>query len=128
MYQASQNEKVSSASQPISTRSPDNLAYIPIDIPDKASLIRVKTQQWVDDKTPSTNPTPKETTSTRAPDNLYLQDSDYPDITKNDLVDPNFHLALNFKQTMCPKKDVVKLACTGLQCGIRPQALSNRAR
>ena len=129
VYQLPNNEKISSTSQAVPTLSPDTHAYIPIEIPDKASLIRVKThQREEDEKGPASSSSQQQTTPSKAPVNLSLQDSDYPDVTQNGLVDPNFHLSLNFKQTKCPKKDVVKLSCIDLQCGIRPQALSNRAR
>ena len=61
--------------------------------------------------------------STAAPIKL-LYDGPVP----NKLVDPEFDLALKFKQTGCRKKDVVKLSCGDLKCGVRPQALSNMAR
>lgn len=40
----------------------------------------------------------------------------------------DFSMSLNFKKTSCPKKDVVKLSCGDLQCGIRAKATINRAK
>lgn len=37
-------------------------------------------------------------------------------------------LSLDFKKTNCPKRDVVRVACSNLQCGRRPRAVSHRAR
>ncbi|XP_071523261.1 uncharacterized protein [Panulirus ornatus] len=37
-------------------------------------------------------------------------------------------LSLDFKKTSCPKRDVVRVACSNLQCGRRPRAVSHRAR
>lgn len=37
-------------------------------------------------------------------------------------------LSLEFEQTSCPKKDVMKVSCADLQCGMRPRAVSHRAR
>ena len=40
----------------------------------------------------------------------------------------DFNMSLNFKSTSCPKKDVMKLSCGDLQCGIRAKATTNRAK
>lgn len=37
-------------------------------------------------------------------------------------------LSLDFEKTTCPRKDVVKVSCEGLQCGMRPRAVHHRAR
>lgn len=37
-------------------------------------------------------------------------------------------LSLDFQKTSCPRRDVVRVACENLQCGMRPRAVSQRAR
>lgn len=40
----------------------------------------------------------------------------------------DLRLSLEFEKTSCPKKDVVRVTCSNLQCGMRPRAVSHRAR
>ncbi|XP_042237759.1 mucin-5AC-like isoform X2 [Homarus americanus] len=40
----------------------------------------------------------------------------------------DLRLSLEFEKTSCPKRDVVRVACSNLQCGMRPRAVSHRAR
>uniref|UniRef100_A0A0P4W7C6 Peptidase S1 domain-containing protein n=1 Tax=Scylla olivacea TaxID=85551 RepID=A0A0P4W7C6_SCYOL len=37
-------------------------------------------------------------------------------------------LSLEFEETRCPKRDVLQVSCQSLQCGMRPRAVSHRAR
>ncbi|KAK7069013.1 Enteropeptidase [Halocaridina rubra] len=37
-------------------------------------------------------------------------------------------LSLEFEKTACPLRDVVKVSCSSLQCGMRPRVISHRAR
>ncbi|XP_069952632.1 uncharacterized protein [Cherax quadricarinatus] len=40
----------------------------------------------------------------------------------------DLRLSLEFEKTSCPKRDVVRVTCSNLQCGMRPRAISHRAR
>lgn len=37
-------------------------------------------------------------------------------------------LSLEFEETRCLKRDVLRVSCQSLQCGMRPRAVSHRAR
>ncbi|XP_068241561.1 uncharacterized protein [Palaemon carinicauda] len=47
---------------------------------------------------------------------------------KKSLSGTDLRLSLEFERTSCPRKDVVKVSCSNLQCGMRPRAVSHRAR
>ncbi|XP_066975872.1 uncharacterized protein [Macrobrachium rosenbergii] len=47
---------------------------------------------------------------------------------RKSLAGADLRLSLDFERTSCPRKDVVKVSCSSLQCGMRPRAVSHRAR
>ena len=55
---------------------------------------------------------------------MEIKDSDLP--SSRSRVD--LRLTLDFKDTVCPKRDVVKVTCKDLNCGMRPKVVNHRAR
>jgi len=131
------NLKTSTPMKYITTNIPstdlNTQAYDPISVTHQASLVTVDSVDEGNALNANTqtaeNQRESDFTTTKEPiEKTKLEQPVYPEVSENDLASPNFQMALNFKQTQCHKKDVVKLSCSDLRCGVRPQALSNRAR
>lgn len=62
---------------------------------------------------------------------MAVSDSErYYELSYNGVVDlPETYTRdsmLTFHETECNKKEVVKVTCTDLECGLRPQAMTNQ--